>query len=393
MINRFHPTMLVDESFNDFSPSNISTPALTEFLSFKIGMMISYGMTSFTTSDSYAVNMLNDPPATALYQAPSVIDSGQWATEAKNLGCDYAVLTSGHHIGFNNFPYTGTYNNGFLESTKDSNRGDLNVPFLNVYDIRATIPLADQNIVGKFVDQCKIEGIKAGLYYNTGKNINIRRGLDLIDASYDQTNTFSQTYQHYIDFVLDELTWLVTNYDLDIIWLDAPHHAPRYYGNNRTLRRYYQDIYNTLRELKPNLLININYDCPTIGGVVEVVGDGVDSTRPPFNFDGTEMILFPSDIISFEYFRKPTNASDVLPITNHKGIDYYIPKEVVTNILDGGQYFARNDVFQPLLSLVTLQSKYDYTKANGIPLLLNVTPAKNGVIPSNQLTRFGEIVL
>ena len=200
---------------NDYFPSQVSTSDLATFLSHQIGMFISYGMTSFTTSDLYSTNMLNDPPAPAVFAAPAMVDSAQWATEAANLGCGYAVLTLGHHIGLNTFPYSAPYNGGNSENTEDSNRGALSVPVYPTYDVSAN-PSSDQNIIGKFINQCITEGIKSGLYYNVGKNINMRRGLDLIDASYDQTDTFSATYQHYIDFAKDEIGWICREYSLII---------------------------------------------------------------------------------------------------------------------------------------------------------------------------------
>ena len=355
-------------------------------------MFISYGMTSFTDSDAYVTNMLIDPPPPSTFAAPSTVDSAQWATEAANLGCDYAVLTLGHHIGFNVFPYTAPYNGGASELTKDSTRGNLTVPVYTRYDV-SMCPSSDQDIIGKFVNQCAIEGIKCGLYYNVGKNINMRRGLDLIDAAYDQTNTYSLTYQNYVDFAIKEIEWICREYSPDYIWLDAPHHAPRYYGNVRTNRRYYQDFYNIVKRTSPNTLVFYNYDAAVIGGQRKLLPNGTDATRPPFTWAGDELMIFPGDVPSFESQRIPTDAGALFPPTNHEAVEYYLPKEIITTILTSGQYFARNDNFNSLESSAALQALYDNAKASNVPFLLNVAVAKNGVIPSNQLTRFGEIVL
>lgn len=367
-----------------------SNATIATFLSHNIGMFISYGMTTFTTSDLYTTNYLSDPPAASTFAAPATVDSAQWATEAANLGCGYAILTTGHHIGFNTFPYTAQYNGGVSENTEDSTRGTLSVPVYSSYDVSDTS--SDQNIIGKFLDQCVTEGIKSGLYYNIGKNINMRRGLDLIDASYDLTGTFSATYDNYVAYVIDEVEWLVTNYDFDYFWIDAPHHFPRYYLNNKYNYQLIRDVYRAIKAIKPNILVIVNYDCADTGSL-EILGDGTDNTRPPFSHDGRDMITFPCDVIGLEYFRVPDNPAELAPEQNHDFGSYYIPKQVISTIYQNGQYFARNDVFQTLESAATLQTKYDYCQTNNIPFLLNVAPQKNGVIMASHLTRFGDIVL
>lgn len=372
---------------SDFSPANEGNIALNQFLSHKLGMFFSFGITTYTESDSYAVNYLNDPPAPTTFSAPSVVDSAQWVQEAIDSGCDYVVLTSGHHIGFNIFPYTAPYQ---LQNTYDSNRGQLQVPVYENYNVSATS--SDQNIVDKFVDKCIISGIKFGIYYNYGKNINMRRGLDLIDSSYDQTDTFSQTYESYNLYAIDEIEHIIRNYSPDYLWLDASHFAPRYYDNNRNNRRYLQDVYNSVKRIKNNCLTIINYDCPVIDGQRQVIPNGVDNVRPPFSWDGTEMNMFPSDIISFENNRKPSNVSDFNPETTHEGVSYYIPREIIDTIMEG-QYFAEQDNFAPLVSAVDLQNYYNYARARAVPFLLNVAVGTNGIIPNDQLTRFREITL
>lgn len=374
----------------DHLPKQNITAALKGFCEMRLGMFLSYGMTTFTSDDRYSVNYLLDPPPPSTFAAPSTVDSAQWATEAANAGCDYAVLTTCHHIGFNIFPFTGSYNKRSIENTYDSNRGELPVPVYPRYDVSMTS--ADQNIIGKFIDQCVVEGINPCLYYNAGKNINVRRGLDLIDAAYDQTGTYSLTYQNYIDYTIQDIVWICKEYPgLYALWIDAPHHFPKYKGNDRYRRKHFQEIYNAVKRHSPNTLVLFNYDCATISSTRYLLPNGTDSSRPPFSWSGDELMIFPGDIPSFEYFRVPSNVSDLNPVNGHDGKTYFMPKEVISTILTGGQYFARNDNFNSLESLATIQGKFDYCKANNIPLLLNVAVAKNGVIPANQITRFNEL--
>lgn len=372
-------------------PKRNNTVALDEFLNSKIGMFISFGLTTYTPSDIYTVNYLLDPYAPSTFSAPSTVDSAQWATEAANLGCGYAFLTTGHHIGFNIFPYTAAYNKNSSENTYDSNRGLLSVPVYKRYDVSVTD--SDQNIIGKFIDQCIVEGIKSGLYYNIGKNINMRRGLDLIDASYDQTNTYSLTYQNYIDFCAKELEYISKEFSPDYIWMDAPHHAPRYYGNDRQRKRYIEDLYYAVKKHSPNTLVFVNYDCPVIDGNREVLPNGTDSTRPPFTWDGSELNVFPGDVISFEHLRVPSDSGEYNPVTSHEGINYYLPREIISTIYSNNQYFARNDSFGALKSAVTLQAEYDEAKTNNVPYMLNLAVNTSGNLRAVDITRFGEIVL
>ena len=121
--------------------------------------------------------------------------------------------------------------------------------------------------------------------------------------------------------------------------------------------------------------------------------NGTDNTRPPFTWAGDELMIFPADVPSFEYSRIPTTSAEFLPTTSHEGMNYYLPKEIINTILGDGQYFARNNVFSSLRSAATLQTEYDKAQAENVPYLLNVAVAKNGIIPANQLTRFGDIIL
>ena len=66
----------------DFTPKTNNTKELGEFLSHRIGMFLSYGMSSFTDTNSYLDNWQLDPPPPHQFEAPATVDSAQWATEA-----------------------------------------------------------------------------------------------------------------------------------------------------------------------------------------------------------------------------------------------------------------------------------------------------------------------
>jgi hypothetical protein len=370
---------------SDFTPAKVSNSYLSDFQSKKLGMFLSYALPTYASTDQYGTAILTDTPSPSTFTAPANVNSAQWVLDAISAGADYVILTMSHIYGFNICPYSAPYSSG---TTYDSGRGVLSVPVYNNYNV-SSCPSSDQTIVEKFVAQCRASNIKFGFYYNVALNLNVRRGTSLIDGSYDQTKTYSLSYDSYKTYVLNELEYITRTYQPDIMWLDSPHRNPRYQNNVATGRRFQHDIYNTIKRTKFNCLVTINL-LPVNNSVLPT---GTDATIPPYSWTGTEMLVFPTDIISFEYSRAPASAAEYTPSTTHYNQNYYIPREVISTVFVGGaQYFGCNDNFGTLKSTAVLQSEYDFAKGKGAPYLLSVAVNKAGNIPSNQKSLFATIV-
>ncbi len=369
---------------SDFYPAIATNTQLSDYTSKKLGMFLSFGMSTYTSTDTYVSQAGSDTSPTSTFTAPGTVNSAQWVTDAISAGADYVILTLDHFQGFNIFPYTPSYG---PVTTKDPIRGNLTAPKYSTYDISATS--SDQMIIDKFVTQCRASGIKFGFYFNMGKNLNLRYGVtSSFDASYDQTSTYSTTYLTYAAYVNSIVSYVVTNYGPDYMWLDSGHFFPMFGGNTINNRRLIQNVYNTIKYINPNIIVINNYLCANN----LVVPTGTDATVPPGSWDGTNMIIFPTDAVSFEYSREPGDPAQYVRSTTHFNKAYYIPREIIDTIFANGQYFACNDTFTTFQTTVSLQARYNYAKSMSCPYLLSVAINKAGNIPSDQLTRFATIV-
>ena len=156
-----------------------------------------------------------DPEYDQLYKQfnPQNYDANEWVLMAKNAGMKYLVMTTKHHDGFSLF---------------DSKVSD--------YDIMAT-PYG-KDMIAQLADACHKHGIKLGLYYSP---------RDWYHKDYGREST----HEKYIEFYLEQLRELATNYGkVDIIWFDA-FDSPQYLWGD-TAEKSVRMMY----ELQPNIVLN-----------------------------------------------------------------------------------------------------------------------------------------
>lgn len=124
----------------------------------------------------------------------------EWVRLAKAAGMKYAVLTAKHHDGFCLFDSAYT-------------------------DYKCTNTKAGRDLVREFVDACRAEGIKAGLYFSIidwhhpdyPKYGDLYHPMRNNKAFKDESIDFDR----YLDFMHNQVRELVTNYgQLDILWFD-----------------------------------------------------------------------------------------------------------------------------------------------------------------------------
>jgi len=142
---------------------------------------------------------------------PQSFNADEWVKFAKQSGMKYIVLITKHHDGFSMF------------DTK-----------LSDYNIMAT-PYA-KDIVGKFVEACHANGIKAGLYYST---------RDWYHEDYLVGN--NKRYDEWYRAQIDEL---LSNYGkIDMLWFD--HVGGRDWGKWR-----FDKLFQTIYKNQPQILVN-----------------------------------------------------------------------------------------------------------------------------------------
>ena len=155
---------------------------------------------------------------------PTALDVAQWVTTAKNAGMKQLILTAKHHDGFCLWPSAYT-----AHSIKNS-------PYLN----------GNGDIVREFIEACKAQGIKAGLYV----------------SPWDRNQKDYGT-PAYIDYYKNQLKELLSNYgEINEIWFDGANGGDGYYGGanerrNIESKSYYgwESIFALVKELQPNIKI------------------------------------------------------------------------------------------------------------------------------------------
>jgi alpha-L-fucosidase len=116
--------------------------------------------------------------------APSALDASQWARAARDAGFRAMILTAKHHDGFCLWP-TATTRHSVASSPFRGGHGD---------------------VVREFVDACRAEGLKPGLYL----------------SPWDRNNPAYGDSARYNTLYIDQLTELLTHYgQIAEFWFDG----------------------------------------------------------------------------------------------------------------------------------------------------------------------------
>ncbi|MBM3885094.1 MAG: alpha-L-fucosidase [Gemmatimonadetes bacterium] len=144
----------------------------------ELAMFIHFGVNTFTDRE------WGDGRELPAIFAPSALDARQWARTARAAGFRAMVLTAKHHDGFCLWP-TATTTHSVASSRWRDGRGDL---------------------VREFVDACRAEGLRAGLYLSP---------WDRNHPAYGDTPAYNAVYQA-------QLTELLTRYGpIHEVWFDG----------------------------------------------------------------------------------------------------------------------------------------------------------------------------
>lgn len=115
---------------------------------------------------------------------PTALDAGQWARTAREAGFKAMILTAKHHDGFCLWP------------TATTRHSVASAPFRD----------GDGDVVAEFVEACRDNGLRAGLYL----------------SPWDRNSPVYGNSSRYDDFYVDQLTELLTNYGkIHEVWFDG----------------------------------------------------------------------------------------------------------------------------------------------------------------------------
>jgi alpha-L-fucosidase len=291
-------------------------------------MFLHFGVNTFTNRE------WGDGSESPSIFNPTALDARQWARAAKRGGFRAMILTAKHHDGFCLWP------------TKTTTHSVAASPFRN----------GNGDVVREFVDACRAEGLRVGLYLSP---------WDRNHPTYGDSPRYNEVY-------IAQLTELLTNYGtIAEVWFDGAN------GEGPNGKRQVYDwprFFAHVKSLQPNAVIfsDAGPDVRWCGNERGVAGDPnwatVDPSRVPYpGAEGPGII-------------------DALQHGDPHGA-VWRPAEVDVSIRPGWFYHpAENDGVRLVDNLVELY--FTSVGRNG-KLLLNVPPTTDGLLHPTDVSRLG----
>jgi alpha-L-fucosidase len=259
---------------------------------------------------------------------PEKLDCRQWARICKEAGMKGIIITAKHHSGFCLWPSKYTEYSVKNAPWKDG-KGD---------------------VVREMAEACKEYGLKFGVYLSP---------WDRNHPDYGKSE--------YITYFRNQLTELLTNYgDVFEVWFDGANGGDGYYGEANETRKidrttYYdwQNTYNLVRKLQPNIVI---------------WNDGGD--RADLRWVGTE-----EGYVGETNWSLLNGTGEVPWDMLHYGVedgDSWVPAEVNTSIRPEWFYHPKED--SKVKTVPQLMDTYYHSIGRNATLLLNFPIMPNGLI-------------
>lgn len=314
-----------------YQPSESNLKARQEFADSKFGIFLHWGIYSMFAQGEWYLSKGKlshaeyKKAADAFY--PHRFDAKAWVKAFKDAGAKYICLTSRHHDGF---------------SMWDTAYSD--------YDIVDATPYG-KDIIKALSKECKRQGLRFHLYYShadwgrsdyfPSKSSNKVTGKDKFEGGYD----------NYFKFMNNQLTELLTKYDVDALWFDGM-------WDRRSVNWRIQEQYELIHSIKPECLIGNNHHLPAI--------------------EGEDFQIFERDLPGENTagFSKGQTVSGKLPLETCQTMNGMWGYKVADQNYKSTEYLIRY--------LVSISGK-------GANLLLNIGPQPNGELPATALARLKEM--
>ncbi len=313
------------------------------FMEDRFGMFIHWGLYSIPARGEWmmSVEEMSVEEYRKYFDAfdPVDYDPKKWVKLAKKAGMKYAVLTAKHHDGFCLFDSKHT-------------------------EYKATNTKAKRDLVKEYVDACREEGIKVGLYFS------------IIDWSHKDFPKYGDrqhpmrnnekykdekiNFDNYLTYMHNQVEELVMNYGkLDILWFDFS------YDDMAGEKWRASDLIKMVRKHQPNVIIDNR---------LEGAGDnhGSIASEKPLLYSGDfaspEQIIPPEGVC--DNFGNPIPWELCATMNNHWGYcnfdyEYKSPKMIIRKLVE--------------------------CVSKGGNMILNVGPDARGNIPKQSVEILNEI--
>ena len=292
----------------------------------ELALFLHFGVNTFTDRE------WGDGKESPAIFNPARLDARQWAVSAREAGFRAMVLTAKHHDGFCLWP-TATTKHSVESSPFRGGKGD---------------------VVREFVDACKAEGLRAGLYC----------------SPWDRNHPAYGDSPKYNDIFCDQITELLTNYgDIHEVWFDGANGE----GPNGKKQVYdFPRFWGLVKKLQPNSVIfsDAGPDVRWIGNERGVAGETNWSTVDP--------AIVPVPGLSGDEVMRSLTQGD-------RDGSVWRPGETDVSIRPGWFYHPAEDA--RVKSVDQLVGLYFTSVGRNSKLLLNVPPTRDGLLHSTDVAR------
>ncbi len=287
-------------------------------------MFVHFGVNTFTDRE------WGDGTESPSIFNPSALDARQWARTARAAGFRAMILTAKHHDGFCLWP-TKTTSYSVASSPWRNGTGDL---------------------VREFVDACRAEGLKPGLYL----------------SPWDRNASVYGDSPRYNDFYIAQLTELLTHYGtIHEVWFDGANGE----GPNGKRQTYdWARNWGTVRRLQPQAVMfsDAGPDVRWIGNERGAAGTTNWSTVDP------RIVTAPG--VSGDEVMRSLQDGD-------RDGTVWRPGETDVSIRPGWFHHPAEDA--KVRSATDLVQLYFSSVGRNSKLLLNVPPARDGLFQSSDV--------
>jgi alpha-L-fucosidase len=296
----------------------------------ELAMFIHFGVNTFTDRE------WGDGKESPSIFDPKALDTRQWARTAREAGFKAMVLTAKHHDGFCLWPTATT-----LHSVKSS-------PFRG----------GTGDVVREFVDACRAERLRAGLYL----------------SPWDRNSPLYGDSPRYNDLYIAQLTELLTRYgDIHEVWFDGANGE----GPNGKRQEYdWSRTWNTVRSLQPDAVMfsDAGPDVRWIGNERGVAGET--------NWSIVDPRIVPVPGLSGDEVMRSLTQGDRTGII-------WRPGETDVSIRPGWFHHPAQDA--QVKSVDDLVEIYFTSVGRNSKLLLNVPPTRDGLLHTTDVERLRDM--